>query len=152
MYKGYAVYRFLDENKNIIYIGMTNNAYRRIFKQHFTNHGHLPDECYKSTCRVDIVKLENNLEAKGLENYLINKYRPKFNKKDKEKDIFIINKYGRLGDFYSSLEHWKPFRKLKNFKSPDPNNNLTPIENMIFNVLAIISAIAGVYIYSLLIK
>ena len=31
MYKGYAVYRFLDVNKNAIYVGMTNNSYRRIF-------------------------------------------------------------------------------------------------------------------------
>ena len=149
MYNGYAVYRFLDKNKNIIYIGMTNNAYIRIFQQHFTNRGHLPYECYNSTCRVDIIKLYSNLEAKGLEDYLINKYRPKFNKRDKEKDIFIMNKYGQLGDVYSSMENWRPFRRIKGFEDVKQVNKLSRKENLIFNTLAIVATIAGVYLYSL---
>lgn len=66
MYKRYAVYRFLDKNKNIIYIGMTNNAHRRIYQQHFTSRGHLPYEGYNSTCMVDIIKLKINYLRKKI--------------------------------------------------------------------------------------
>ncbi|QEZ68934.1 hypothetical protein D4A35_08305 [Paraclostridium bifermentans] len=148
MYKGYAVYRFLDVNKNIIYVGMTNNAYRRIFQQHFTKNGHLPFECYNLAARVDIIKLNNNLEAKGLEDYLINKYRPRFNKRDKEKDIFITNSYGALGEFYSKMESWRTFRVLRPFHIPKQTNKLTFKENIIFYIILTIALIGGLYIYS----
>ena len=112
MYKGYAVYRFLDRDKKIIYIGMTNNARRRIYQQHFKDNGHLPQECYSSTARVDIIKLDNNLECKALEEYLIDKYRPKFNKRDKTKNPF--GTYGSI-EHYDNMEKWKEFRFLKDF-------------------------------------
>lgn len=148
MYKGYAVYRFLDTNKITIYVGMTNNAYRRIYQQHFTNRGHLPYECYNSTCRVDIIKLNSNLEAKGLEDYLINKYRPKFNKRDKEKDIFIVNKYGQLGEVYSSMEKWSNYRTVKHFNITQTKNKLSVKENIIFYILLIITTTGGLYLFS----
>ncbi|GAA0706122.1 hypothetical protein GCM10008904_14430 [Paraclostridium ghonii] len=148
MYKGYAVYRFLDTNKNTIYVGMTNNAHRRIYQQHFTNSGHLPYECYNSTCRVDIIKLESNLEAKGLEDYLINKYRPKFNKRDKEKDIFIMNKYGQLGEVYSSMEKWRNYRTLKPFNIAQTKNKLSTKENIVFYIILIIATTGGLYLFS----
>ncbi|MEG2984121.1 MAG: GIY-YIG nuclease family protein [Peptostreptococcaceae bacterium] len=148
MYKGYAVYRFLDKNKKTTYIGMTNNAHRRIYQQHFTKRGHLPYECYNTTCRVDIIKLTNNLEAKGLEDYLINKYRPRFNKRDKEKDIFIMNKYGQLGEVYSNMESWTSFRTLKSFDDPTQPGKLSTKENIIFYILLAIALIGGLYLYS----
>ncbi|MCR8746218.1 GIY-YIG nuclease family protein [Romboutsia lituseburensis] len=114
MYKGYAVYRFLDRDKNIIYIGMTNNAWRRIMNQHFKPNGHLSQDCYSQTARVDIVKLDNNLECKSLEEYLIDKYKPKFNKRDKSKNPF--GTYGSIKQ-YDDMEKWKPYRTLKDFNS-----------------------------------
>ena len=78
-----------------------------------------------------------------------NAYRPKFNKRDKEKDIFIMNKYGQLGDVYSSMENWRPFRRIKGFEDVKQVNKLSRKENLIFNTLAIVATIAGVYLYSL---
>ena len=124
MYKGYAVYRFLDRDKKIIYIGMTNNARRRIYQQHFKDRGSAGQECYNSTARVDIVKLNNNLECKSLEEYLIDKYRPKFNKRDKTKNPF--GTYGSI-EHYDKMEKWHTYRKLKDFNykmETDKSNNL----------------------------
>lgn len=148
MYKGYAVYRFLDINRNTIYVGMTKNAYKRIFNQHFTKNGHLPSECYNSAARVDIIKLSNNLEAKGLEDYLINKYRPRFNKRDKEKDIFITNSYGALGEFYAKMENWKSYRVIQPFHIKTQSNKLSLKENIIFYILLLLSLIYGLLLYS----
>ena len=114
MYKGYAVYRFLDRDRKIIYIGRTNNAWRRLMNEHFKPSGHKDYECYNSTARIDIIKLNNNLECKALEEYLIDKYRPKFNKQDKTKNPF--GTYGAI-EHYDKMENWKPYRKLKDFNS-----------------------------------
>lgn len=147
MYKGHGVYRFLDRDRNTIYIGMTNNAHRRIYQQHFTNRGHLAHECYQNTARVDLIKLNNNLEAKGLEDYLINKYKPKFNKRDKAKDPFILNQYGKLGEVYSNMEKWKPFRTLKPFNTQTSNKKVNDkvllIALVIFFMLVIIVMSGG---------
>ncbi len=136
MYTGYGVYRFLDKDKNIIYIGMTNNIWRRIMNQHFKNSGHLSQECYSQTARVDIIKLKNNLECKALEEYLINKYKPKFNKRDKHKSYGYIEQY-------EEMEKWKPYRKLRDF-------NEAPItvdkDNIIF-VIIFIAMFLGYFIY-----
>ncbi len=136
MYKGYGVYRFLDKDKNVIYIGMTNNIWRRIMNQHFKNSGHLSQECYSQTARVDIIKLKNNLECKALEEYLINKYRPKFNKRDKHKSYGYIEQY-------EEMEKWKPYRKLRDF-------NEAPVvvdKDSIIFVIIFIAMILGYFIY-----
>lgn len=142
MYNGYAVYRFLDRDRNIIYIGMTNNARRRIYQQHFKDRGHLPQECYNSTARVDIVKLNNNLECKTLEEYLIDKYRPKFNKRDKTKNPF--GTYGSI-EQYDKMEKWSSFRNLKDFNSKvekDKHSNIF--------VVGYIAALLIIVIYQLI--
>ena len=36
----YYIYRFLDEEENILYIGRTNDLERRILAEHFTDLGH----------------------------------------------------------------------------------------------------------------
>ena len=136
MYKGHCVYRFLDRDMNCIYIGKANNAYRRIYQQHFTKRGHLSEECYRSTARVDLIKLNNNLESVGLEEYLINKYKPKFNKKDKSKDPFILNQYGATGEFYSQMENWRTYRTIRNFNPPKSSGRkLSTVENIIFYII-----------------
>ena len=40
-YKGDGVYRFLDDTKKTIYIGVSDNIDRRMTKEHFTKNGHL---------------------------------------------------------------------------------------------------------------
>lgn len=114
MYKNYGVYRFLDKNKNTIYIGRSKNIYNRIYNQHFTPRGHLPKECYSSTYLVEIIKLDNNMECKALEDYLIEQYRPKYNIQDKSKS-FRIASFGSFEKQLSKMEKWKTYRVLKDF-------------------------------------
>ena len=40
----YYVYRFLDKDNEIIYVGKTYNLETRL-KTHFGKKGHLPEEC-----------------------------------------------------------------------------------------------------------
>ena len=79
MSNGFYIYRFLDKEDNLLYIGRTNDINRRILKEHFTALGHLPLECYSSIEKVQYAKLENESEQVAYEAILINKLRPKFN-------------------------------------------------------------------------
>ena len=90
-YNGPGCYRFLDNQANTIYIGSSKNIHRRLFSQHFKKNGtfgHLPEICYKSTCKIEIMKTSDYPDALKLEQILIDRYVPKFNVKDKRKDLF----------------------------------------------------------------
>lgn len=90
-YIGPGCYRFLDNQANTIYIGSSKNIHRRLFSQHFKKNGtfgHLPEICYKSTCKIEIMKTSDYPDALKLEQILIDRYVPKFNVKDKRKDLF----------------------------------------------------------------
>jgi len=52
------VYKFLDSSDNAIYVGKTTNIYRRLV-QHFSERGHLPEDCYENVERVEFLKLES---------------------------------------------------------------------------------------------
>ena len=114
-YKGYGVYRFLDDTKKTIYIGVSDNIDRRMTKQHFTKNGHLAKrgKRYSEVARVDIIKLEDPADAAGLELYLIDKYKPKWNNRGKSKSI-DMRKY-RNASYYENLEKWKPYIFFKEF-------------------------------------
>lgn len=114
-YTRYGIYRFLDEYKNVVYIGKTNNLYRRLYKEHFTNRGHLAKRGYNynEVARVDVIKLKDPAITSAMEIYLIDKYKPKWNNTDKRKDIEMLDYH--LQDYYSRLEKWELGRKLKVF-------------------------------------
>lgn len=76
------IYRFIDKNQKIVYVGKTNNLTKR-YNQHFRNRGHLTKECYNSVWKVEYIKVDSELNALLLETYYINKYRPKYNKLNK---------------------------------------------------------------------
>lgn len=78
--KEYYLYRFLDKDNNVIYIGKTNNINRRILREHFTNNTHLHADCYSETEKVEFIKLQNESEQVVYEASLINLERPKYNK------------------------------------------------------------------------
>lgn len=71
---GCFVYRFLDSQYNILYIGSTTALRKRIRK-----HNHLPKECYERTKHIEYFRVNNEVDAKIYEVYLINKYRTPFN-------------------------------------------------------------------------
>ena len=75
----YYIYRFLDEDDNILYIGRTNDIRRRIITEHFTNNTHLCKECYIETAKVEYSEFSNESEKVAYEAILINKFKPKYN-------------------------------------------------------------------------
>ena len=111
-YTGPGCYRFLDSNANTIYIGSAKNIHHRLFSQHFKKnggHSHLPIECYNSVCKIEIMKSDDYPEALKAEQILIDRHIPKYNKRDKRKDLFN-NKYK------SDLkERWRTYYTFKEF-------------------------------------
>ena len=90
-YTGPGCYRFLDSNANTIYIGSAKNIHHRLFSQHFKKnggHSHLPIECYNAVCKIEIMKTDDYAEALKAEQITIDRHIPRFNKRDKRKDLF----------------------------------------------------------------
>ena len=76
----YFVYKFVDDNNQIIYIGKTLRLAARMV-QHFKTDHHLADECYDNVKDVFYCSLKTNAEMDIYEIYLIDKYRPQYNQK-----------------------------------------------------------------------
>ena len=112
-YTGPGCYRFLDNQARVIYIGSSKNIHRRLFSQHFKK-GHLPSECYNNTAKVEIIKTKDYATALALEIYLIDKYLPRYNKKDKRKDLFNSTKFDNP-EYYQKLERWKLYYTFREF-------------------------------------
>ena len=112
-YDSFGCYRFLSDMAQTIYIGSSKNIHRRLFSQHFKK-GHLPKECYDSTAKIEIIKTKDYATALALEIYLIDKYIPKFNKKDKRKDIFNKTKFENQ-EYYENLERWKLYYMFREY-------------------------------------
>lgn len=115
-YSGAGCYRFLDKEAKTIYVGISKNIHRRLFSQHFkTNgNGHLPSHCYGSVCKIEIIRLKDYAQCLALEQYLIDKYRPQYNVKDKSKDIFNKTKFDNL-EYFEGLENWKLYYTFKEY-------------------------------------
>ena len=112
-YTGSGVYRFLDTMENIIYVGSSKSVDRRL-KSHFGGkQGHLGKNVYSQVARVEVCKCTDYPTALALEQYLINKYKPRYNKKDKDHNI--NSKVVSNNDFYENLENWKTYYKFKEY-------------------------------------
>ena len=112
-YESFGCYRFLDNQANTIYIGSSKNIHRRLFSQHFKR-GHLPQECYNNTAKIEIIKTKDYPTALALEIYLIDKYLPRYNKKDKRKDLFNSTKFDNP-EYYQKLERWELYYSFREF-------------------------------------
>lgn len=77
--KGFYVYKFLNENNDIIYIGLTTNLKNRLTQQHFTKAGHLYEDVYNETSCILYSECLSKDDMKIKERYLINKHSPKYN-------------------------------------------------------------------------
>lgn len=78
--KGF-VYRFINKDEEIIYVGSTEDLHKRL-KQHF-EHGHLGDYCYNQVLYVDYAEFKTRTEAYMYEQYEITKLQPQFNENGK---------------------------------------------------------------------
>ena len=77
----YFLYRFLNKNNNIIYVGKTTNP----MKKRMNRHRHCPKQCYQERTKVLYAELETKADLFIYEVYYINKYMPKYNKATKYK-------------------------------------------------------------------
>lgn len=78
------VYKLLDKNENVLYVGKTNDLKRRL-TEHIANQEwkNEIDSLYYAVCRDDF-------EQRTYENYYIIKSNPKYNKQDKSFSTHII--------------------------------------------------------------
>ena len=104
-----GIYRFISTDNKVIYTGSAKCLDTRL-KQHFSPKGsHLPKEVYNKTAIVEIIPLESYGDALAAEQWSINHYKPRYNKRDKAKsiDVKIDPKYDYLDD------QWKVYWKLQ---------------------------------------
>lgn len=86
----FYIYRFTDEDDNIIYVGKTNNIKNRM-SQHFGGAGHLPKACYDNVEKVEFAIMRSKIDMDIMEIYFINKWKPIFNSQNKRpEDIELI--------------------------------------------------------------
>ena len=88
------VYRFLNSDDKIIYIGKAKDL-----KSRFSSHNHLPKECYIERIKIQYVKLSNSDEASIYERYLINKISPKYNTQYNNNSSFMFESITCLSFF-----------------------------------------------------
>ena len=67
----YFVYRFLDDNDNIIYVGKS----KQDLEIRFAAHSHLPSECYAIVKYIEFIACTTESDMSIKEIYYINKYK-----------------------------------------------------------------------------
>lgn len=86
----FYVYRFINHNNQIIYVGRTVNITTRM-SAHFGKNGHLPADCYKSVARIDYLSVKTKNDMKIKELYYISKYKPRYNTADMHDTSLNLN-------------------------------------------------------------
>ena len=85
------LYRFINKDEEIIYIGKTKHKnIRKRLNQHFGNNGHLSNECYSEVIKVEYAKINSESDLIVYEPYYINLYNPKYNVELKKSDMLTI--------------------------------------------------------------
>jgi predicted GIY-YIG superfamily endonuclease len=77
--KRYYVYRFLDSEDNVIYIGKTNNLKQRMNTHFSPMGGHLPYECYHYVKTIEFVEFVSEYKMSIYEIQLMYFYKCKYN-------------------------------------------------------------------------
>lgn len=72
------IYKFLNKENEVIYVGHTQNLNNRL-KQHFGDSGHLDKAIYDEVEVVEYAEKESVNEVRIYELYYISKYKPKYN-------------------------------------------------------------------------
>lgn len=96
-----CVYRFLDENRNLLYIGKAKNLKNRI-----SGHDHLPKECYRKRRYIEYVEFKTIEDMNIAERFLIATYKPPYNTEFKNNNVTL--RILELMDI-----DWKPYDPQK---------------------------------------
>lgn len=92
---GFYNYRFLNKEKEIIYVGKTKQELKTRIRGHLSA-GHLPKECYEEVRVVEYIEFETEADMDFMEIWFINEFKPKYNKKslsDKRPKIKINEEF-----------------------------------------------------------
>lgn len=77
------VYRFIDKNNRIIYVGKTKQTLRT----RFYSHNHLPDECYQKVWYIEYIECHTEADMSMKEIYYINREHAKGNAEYNTADV-----------------------------------------------------------------
>lgn len=113
----YTVYKHLDNEENIIYIGKSKSILHRQ-RQHAKN-----SEWFDEINSIEYCVLDSKIEMDIVELYLINTLNPKYNKKDKREDKF--------GSINISELNWMEFdmHEIQTIHKPKKDGITTPSKN-----------------------
>lgn len=84
----YRVYRLLDENNNILYIGKSKQMKQRVVN-HLRGKSNIPKECCERIKRIEYLNFVTECDMNIFEIYAISYYKPPYNKECKS-DVGII--------------------------------------------------------------
>lgn len=96
----YYIYRFLDKNKNIIYVGKSKQDLEIRFKGHL----HLPDECYNLVYKIEYIECSTESDMSIKEIFYINKY------KESTQTFFNILDMTELPQSVNFEDKWRMYR------------------------------------------
>ena len=116
------IYRFKDIRGNVIYVGYTGQTLDQRISQHFTK-GHLPKQCYNSVARIEYIRYKTKSDAMIMETYFINKYKPIYNKLNKQNDAITLE--------LDAKEEWKTYRIYQNEVEYKP---ISPLKGCLLNL------------------
>lgn len=85
----YCVYKFLDKDDNVLYIGKSKQFKTRIFN-HLRNKSHLPNECIEKINRIEFLDFKYECDMNIFELYCISYYNPPYNK-DSKSPVGVIH-------------------------------------------------------------
>lgn len=97
-----CVYRFLNNNNEIIYIGKAVDL-----KNRMNNHTHLPVKCYEEKCKIEYTEFETEDDMDFAERYYILRENPKYNTvlSNKNMNISSFDLNNRLWKIYGNKNH-----------------------------------------------
>lgn len=98
------IYRFKNKHDEVIYIGYTGQSLDKRMNQHFSNKGHLDNKCYSSVERIEYQKYKTKSDAQIMEVVEINRYKPLYNKLNKQTDNMTLD---------INENEWKLYKQIK---------------------------------------
>lgn len=108
----YSVYRFINKENEILYVGYTENLKSRICAEHFYGNSHLSRDKITQVHKVEFIQFETYHEAAFHEYFYFKLYKPIFNNRN------IINRFNKPKRVKNN---WQYYCTVENGKIIDIN-------------------------------
>jgi hypothetical protein len=121
------VYRFLDKEDTVLYVGFTSNTLKHRMYQHFSS-GHLDDFVYNSTYKIQYFEDNNNANCRIYEIAAMNESGALFNK-----DANYMQQSTIISDILSK-QQWHDFNfDLNRYKKQE--EDIKPKDKKIMDII-----------------